>query len=398
MNHTAIRFGRLLLIPILLLAAQVRGQPAPTSAQAGTNATAPGLHPFSVQINDGLGRPVPGVTVEVFRFAKQTNGEETKLILGRAVSDETGFVSGQYDKASIPSNSTFLVSLAKAGYADITSAPQANFRLDKVFRSNDVATIAKLVYPRQDDALRELLAGEFDQPKTSLAEAIFAHDAEFRLGLKGLVGDQFVRRQAAEMLAYIGNPDDVRLLLGDRYTPNGDPAVNRWADAVASALLAPTTDREWSFLKSCAMDEFGDHWVDLAGIRTLRLIASPQSLRMLQDVRGINPVHTNEIDAAVAYINSHPAPLADRDPAAAAAKTAQALGDGLWMGNEPPRYNLKRDKALVDLNLLANGSRYRVYTATFHNDNGLWKLRGVRVTKDTLLPAAPAPKKAEAAK
>ena len=64
---------------------------------------------------------------------------------------------------------------------------------------------------------------------------------------------------------------------------------------------------------------------------------------------------TNEIDSAIAYIASHPAPLSDQSLAAAAEKTAHGL-DGSWLGNERPRYNEKRDKALVDLNFISGAA------------------------------------------
>src|SRR5208283_1259959 len=153
-----------------------------------------------------------------------------------------------------------------------------------------------------------------------------------------------------ELLAYIGDPNDVRLMLGESHTPNGDPAVNRWAYAMASALLSPSHDNEWDFLEACAADTFGDHWVDQAGMRSLRLIASPRSVKILNEIRPLNMYRTNEIDSALAYIASNPKPLSDHSLTTAAEKTAQALGNGFWMGNEQPRYNEKRDKAHVDMN------------------------------------------------
>ncbi len=399
---TILRRSTLLLLAWQAVAAL--GQPAvPATPAPGTNASpAPaGLANFSIQINDGLGRPVPAVAVEVFRFVKQTNADDIKIVLGKATSENDGIARGVYDKGSIPSNSTFMVTLTKAGYGTVTAPPQINYTINKVFHSNDVATIAKLPYASQNEQVMELLAGEWDSPKITLADAIFAHDSELQPPLKRTVDDKNVGRQAAEMLAYIGNPDDVRFLLGDSFTPNGNPAVNRWADAVASALLAPTTTREWSFLKSCAMDEFGDHWVDLAGIRTLRLIASPQSLQMLKDVRDINTNRTRQIDSAIAYINQHPPPLADRDLAKAATKAAQALDSGAWLGNDKPRFNLKGDKALVDFNFIADGNRYLVYTGTFHRDArdaNVWKLRGLRETKDAILPGSPSAQKPQASR
>ena len=397
------------ILLILTVATLLTAGSAPAQSGAGVpllaGSNAPSAPPtaanFSVQIKDGLGQPVPGVAVEVYLFTLQTNAtgtNEIKTILGKATSGTDGIASGVYDKSAVPTNRSFLVSLSKTGYSGVTAPPQVSYTLNQLFHSNDVATIAKLPFASLNEQIRSLLAGEMDSPKTSLADLIFAHDAELQSPLRRTVDDPYVGRQAAEMLAYIGNPDDVRLILGDKMIPQANPAVNRWANCVASALLAPTTEREWSFLKTCAMDDFGDHWVDTAGIRTLRLIASPRSLQMLKDVRDINTNRTKEIDSAIAYINSHPAPLSDRNLVTAATRAAQGLDSGSWLGNEKPRYNLKGDKALVDLNFIANGSRYVVYTATFHKDADTWKLRGIRETKTALLPAPPEPKKTQPSK
>ena len=391
------------LLAVLLIGTRLEAQ---TNATTGTNAAdSPGWSDFSVQINDGLGRPLGNVAVEVFLTEKDTNGEEVKLTLGKAVSGTDGIARGQYAKGYVNTNESFLVTLTRNGYTTVTAGPQVTYALKRIFTSNNVARIAKLGFSEQNDQLPELLAGEMDSPKISMADAIFAHDSELYYALKRLINsrtalgdaaptDQFVGRQAEETLAYIGNPSDIPLMLGGSHTPNGDPAVNRWADAMASALLAPSSELEWSFLTSCANDEFGDHWVDLSGIRSLRLIASPRSLQILQDARKANPARTNEIDSAIAYIALHPAPLQDANLVSAAEKTARAL-DGSWLGNEHPRYNEKRDKALVDLNFVSKGRRYVIYTATFHQDAGLWKLRGVKVTKDSLLPGTPEPKRGQ---
>jgi hypothetical protein len=381
-------------------ASRVRAQGDSNAPATGGNdsnsLSPPALADFSVQVNDGLGKPVPGVAVEVFRFMRETNGTETKILLGVATSGTDGLAKGQYAKSSIPTNQTFLVSLMKSGYSPVTAAPQETYVMARIYRSNDVAQIAKLPYASLNEQLPELLAGEMDS-RWTMADVIFAHENDLHRALKRLVDDANVGRQAAEMLAYIGYPDDVRLLLGDAFLPTGNPAVNRWADAVASALLAPTTEREWSFLKSCAADDFGDQWVDEAGIRTLRLIASPKSLQILRDVRAINTNRVTEVDAGIAYINTHPAALTDASLSGAAEKTARGVSEGFWLGNEEPRYNEQRDKALVDINYVFGGTHYLVYTATFHHDAGLWKLRGVRETKDTLLPDPPGVKKAQAA-
>lgn len=368
-----------LLAPVLVLLLFILA--ATASAQSGSA--------FSVQVNDGLGRPVPGVAVDVFLTQKTADGQERKVELGRAVSDTNGLAHGLYDKTAIPTNESFSVALSKDGYAGYVAGPKVSYLLRRQFNASDLNRILQLPTDDQRRQLRELLAGVMDPAGPPLNELIFAQENRARPALRWLLDDLQVGPQAGELLAFIGRPDDLGLLIKYAPEPNGEPAVNRWSYAVASAFLNPSTDREWLFLKRCACDNFGDHWVDLAAIRTLRLIASPRSLQILQDVRKLNSARTNQVDAAIAYINTRPAQLTGRDAAAAAEKLAQALDAGTWMGNEPPRFDDLRDAALVDCNFLVGGSQFLVFTATLHRDGPVWRVDGVRQTRQKLLPNAP---------
>ncbi len=376
------RIGLMFWLLILLLTA------SPAGAQSNSE--------FSVQLIDGLDRPVPGVNVEVYRMQKEADGRELKVELGKAVSDTNGIARGLYDKGSIPTNESFSVAFSKDGYAGYTTGPRVNYVIKRLFRAADVTRILMLPAEAQRRELRELLAGEMDPGGPPLDEAIFAQQDRARPSLRWLLDDPQIGAQAGELLAFIGHPDDVRLLVQFAPEPNGDAAVNRWAYAVASALLAPSSELEWSFLRKCAADNYGDRWVDTGAIRTLRLIASPRSLQTLQDVGKLNAYRTNEIDSAIKYITSEPGPLAGRDAAAAANKLALALDAGTWMGNELPRYDAQHDAALVDCNFLAGGTQFLVFTATLGDEGGAWRVLGVRVTRQTLLPRAPTPKKAAA--
>ena len=122
-----------------------------------------------------MGAPLANVAVEVFLMAKDTNGEEVKLTLGKAVSGADGIAQGRYAKGYVGTNDSFLVTLSRNGYTTVTAGPQVNYVLKRVFTSNDVARIAKLGFSDQNAQLTQLLAGEMDSPKTSMAEAIFAH-------------------------------------------------------------------------------------------------------------------------------------------------------------------------------------------------------------------------------
>jgi hypothetical protein len=360
---------------------------------AGTAARALPAADFSVSITDGLGRPVPGAQVAVWFLSPQSGTNVQRTSLAKAVSDTNGLAKGSYDLGAVSPNGSVSIEISKPGYATSSAGPQADYVLRRLFHADDVARIAKLGSDAQKSELRELLAGEFDSPKQNLNELVFINGNRLRQTLRWLLGDPQVGSAAGELLAFIGLPEDLRLAIQYAPPPGKDASATRWANGAVSALLEPDSEREWAFIKQCALNEYDGHWVDAAAIRTLKLIASPRSLQMLNDVRRQNPYWTNAIDQAVAYINSRPAPLADKNLGQAAGKTAAALDAGTWMGNDDPRYNLERDMALIDCNFLA-GRSYLVLTARFQKTGDMWKLRGVRETKQTVLPAAPEPKNA----
>ena len=352
---------------------------------------------FSCQIVDGLQRPVPGVAVELYRIQKQAGGQEEKIRLAVAYSVVDGTAHATYDQSSFPTNDSFYVTLTKSNYAGYTAGPQSDYVLRRVFHAEDVARIAKMPGADQKKDLQELLAGEMDSP-VGLSELVFVKESKLRLSLRFFLNDPLIGAQAGGLLAFIGQPDDYGVIVQNAPSPNGDPVVNRWAYNIAAALLEPSGERQWSFLERCAANDYNDRWVDLAAIRTLKLIASPRSVKALETVRRQNPYRAGQIDAALAYINSKPPPLADADLIAAGNKVADALDLGLSMGNEKPRYNDERDMALIDCNFLSNGTQSLVYTATFQKTANDWKLRGVRQTRQTTLPRGPESHKPEASK
>jgi hypothetical protein len=114
-------------------------------------------------------------------------------------------------------------------------------------------------------------------------------------------------------------------------------------------------------------------------IQTLKLIASPRSLEILQEVQRLNVNRVNTLAEAIAYVLSTPSALQERDLEILARTVAGTIRFGKWEGNPKPRYNERSDKALVDMMYRAPGERL-TYTATFHRIGGLWRLRGLRET------------------
>jgi hypothetical protein len=139
------------------------------------------------------------------------------------------------------------------------------------------------------------------------------------------------------------------------------------------------------FLQDSAINKYEDRWVESGAIQTLKLIASPNSKRILNEVALINKSRVEDLQRAIKYIDSEPEPIADKNLQNAGKKIARILNIGKWQKNSKPRYNKKKDKALIDCEYIA-GRDWLLYTATFHKIVGVWELRGVRETMQALLP------------
>jgi hypothetical protein len=152
---------------------------------------------------------------------------------------------------------------------------------------------------------------------------------------------------------------------------------------------------EWAFLRSSALNDFHDRWVDAAAIQTLKLIASSRSLALLEEVRQRNTERPKSCARAIDYVLSNPPELRDDSLQRLAKRVAEVNGIGEWQGNRNTRYNVAGDKALIDV-VYDTGEDIFIYTATFHRVDGLWRLRGFRETLQqfairAIVPAPPLP-------
>lgn len=346
---------------------------------------------FSAKIIDGLGRPVLDAVVDVYWFGPESEKLARRVELVRVRTNQHGIAKGTYDEKSIPAGEMIYVAVSKDGYGSYSMATlQADYVLKREFGPSDLRRIVKLSGEAQLKEMRELLAGNF-KFKTfdeHLRELVFFHEQQLRPVLKALVQDPKVGTAAAQLLAYIGVPEDIRLVVRHAPAPKRCGFEDRWAYYVVCALLDPKTEEEWVFLRSCALNEYDDRWVDAGAIETLRLIASPRSLRILKEVREKNTYRERFIAKAVEYIESNPPSLSDKKLTEAGEKVAQAIKIGNWQGNKKPRFNQKGDMALIECEFIADRD-VLIYTATFHKVGSVWKLRGVRETFQAFLGRPP---------
>ena len=338
---------------------------------------------FNVRVVDGLGRPVPDVVVDVHWLKKEKDGAVQKAELATVKTNQKGIAAGTYDEKAIPADESTWVELSKMGYSGYTSDRLENeFVLKREFKTKDLDQIAKLSEPERFRELEEVLAGDLEGE--DLESRAFANDELFRPPLRRLLDNPKVAPHAFSILAFIGVPEDVRLIVEKAPAPKKELFQDRWAYGVAAALLAPTTEKEWSFLRSCAFNEYDDLWVDAGAIQTLRLIASPKSREILEQIPTKNPDRSEAAEAAIDYIKANAARLSDRNLTNVAERVAKAVKIGSWKGNKPPTFNARGDKALVQCEFRA-GRDLLVYTATFHRVGEAWVLRGVRETMQALL-------------
>jgi hypothetical protein len=339
----------------------------------------------TAKVIDRLGRPVTNAVVDIHWLKSVSKDDVRKIDLVKLISDRDGIVKGTYDETSVPKGEDIWVEVSRAGYSGYsTTGLGPEFVLDREFGHADVRRIASLEGEAQVNQLRELLAGEFEHSGPGLNGLVFVQEHKFRPALRALVGDPKVGTAAGQLLAFIGVPDDVRLFIDHAPPPKRELFEDRWAYGIVCALLEPATEKEWTFLRNCAMNDYDDLWVDAGAIRTLRLIASQKSKQVLKEVAEKNQDRTDSVEAAIKYIESAPAPLSDEDIVVAGKKVAQAIKIGTWQGNKPPQFNEKKDKALVACEIIA-GRDLLVHTATFHKVDGKWRLRGVRETMQARL-------------
>jgi hypothetical protein len=346
---------------------------------------------------DGLGRPLPKVSVEV-KYPKQgPDGKLKDVEWLKMTSDEEGKIKVVYDETLLPTNETLWVSIKKPGYATLsTDKLKSEYVLKQQFEAADVHRIAQLSGEKLKTELRELLVGEVKvDPKAeyrNLHELVFFHEREFRSVLRDLVEDSHSGKTACSLLAFIGMPEDVRYIIKNAPLPKRKLYEDRWAYHVACSLLEPETKEEWNFLKSCATDVYYDRWVDAGAIRTLKLIGSAQSANLLKDAAKENPERKEFIAHALASTNTGPNWLKAADLEEAGKKVAQALRMGEWQLNTEPRYNKEKDMALIDCEFISRRDLL-IETATFHKTGDKWKLRGVRETMQALLGSPPEKKR-----
>ena len=334
---------------------------------------------FSIQVVDGLDRPISGANIDIPCLVGKKKIADLRL-----ESDSTGIIRGAYDGSKCQPIS---VRIQRKGYESYETGFHERYVLHQQFHRDDLPALLKLEGDARRERLRELLAGWIapdGEPSHELGPFVFIHEAELRPLLRDLAWDPLVTEHVRNILARIGEPDDLRLIMR---LPSTQSVLfpERWRYSIATALVNPDDESEWSFLRDCAGNKFDDRWVDAGAIQSLRLTATARSRALLLEIQRQNSMRRERIARALAYIDGNPPPLADTDLKVVAQRVAKAIEIGDVEAIGSPLLNLAGNKALVDLILQTDLDRL-TYTATFHKIDGVWTLRGVHESRQAFAP------------
>ncbi|HTD45009.1 MAG TPA: hypothetical protein VK687_12545 [Bryobacteraceae bacterium] len=346
---------------------------------------------------DNVGNPVTGAHIVAYCNESRPDGTYRRVRgLFALNSGPNGIVSGTYKQPKAGCEKSVRLHVDKEGYG---SSHYDEFRPLYVVRrkvhADDLHRIVQLSGADFNVEMRNMLTSDVDGP---FQELVFYYEDRLRQALRSLAEDPEAGIPARSLLAFIGVPEDLRLVarLGSPKGPNFAFAYV-WLYGVTCSLLEPSSEAEWSLLRRSALGEYNEYGVTRGAIQSLMLIASPRSREILEEVQSHNSLRTDNSFGtkmiarltadAIEYIQSDPPPLRDQGLEELGHRVARALRIETWTGNGTPQYNQSGDKALIFINFDV-GSDDWTYTAAFQRVDETWVLRGVRETSAGLKGSA----------
>lgn len=282
-------------------------------------------------IIDGLGRPVSNVQINIYWLKTITEDDVRRISLAKFKSDQNGQIKGSYDESSVPNGENIFYGVYKRGYKEYSSSNyKPQYVVKRKYKPFDLKTIVKLSGEKQIIHLRELLAGDYPDSNKPLEELVFAEEKKLRPALRSLISDPHVGLAVINLLSLIGVPEDLRLIVNNAPQPNDGVLGSRWVYHVVTALIEPSSDQEWAFLRESVLNKYKDRWVESGAIQTLRLIGTPVSRQILVEAALNNKNSTKDIQQAISYIDLKPESIADRSLINAGEKIARTLHVGRW--------------------------------------------------------------------
>jgi hypothetical protein len=187
---------------------------------------------FSGRILDGLGRPVPGVTVRLLDGRKRP-GEPHETVL------RTG-ADGRFSGPLPSGDDDAVISFQKDGYGEFSTIARSG-REFILKRKVDWDEASDLPYEEGDKlelGLREVLASEeWATPGDGkLIDLLFRHPETLRPALRRLSRDAHVGAEARDWLDLLGDPGDLDLFpKGRRFAPKKQVRETDLVEALEAA-------------------------------------------------------------------------------------------------------------------------------------------------------------------
>jgi hypothetical protein len=333
---------------------------------------------FRARVVDNLGKPISGALVEAHCLDSTDQYRNHKLFT--TTSGPDGAIIAKYKERPPACERMVSIRALEANRSVLFHSFRTVYILKRPAKSEELHEVVKLPAAEMRIALRNLLTSE-----VYLDRLAFYYEDRLRPALRSLVTDPEAGVPAQSILAFIGTPDDLRLIGELEPPPQEDDLLSpyRWLFGVTCSLLEPTSEAEWTFLRKSALGGYGKGWPARGAVQSLTLIASPRSRAILEEVSRADPSQAKWLAGKIRYINSTPAPLRDSDLDQLARRVGQVIGPQTWISNQPPEYNEIGDKALVNISFETSEDVY-VYTAVFHRLDTVWILRGVRETAQGL--------------
>jgi hypothetical protein len=200
------------LVPTPGLSDEPKKPAAPEARQAGE--VKPRV--LSGRITDGLGRPVPGVTLTLRPIALDPQGRE-KPPLAVLSSD----ADGRYSCPLPPDAEGLQLHLDKEGYSNLAifaDEPRVkDVTLDRKLDWGEAQLLPVSEGAELDAGVREVLASEeWSHSDETLQKFLFEEHAAMRPAMRRLVGDAHVGKSARYWLDMLGDPADADLFPGGR--------------------------------------------------------------------------------------------------------------------------------------------------------------------------------------
>ena len=117
-----------------------------------------------------------------------------------------------------------------------------------------------------------------------MSEAVFYRERDLRPGLRALIHDQHAGDLAREFLLIIAVPEDIRFLLQSAAPQSHGAGARNWATELTSAMLDPSTEAEWDFLRKCAFGEAAQAGATFGAIAAMRLNGTARAVQILKEI------------------------------------------------------------------------------------------------------------------